>query len=422
MIDISSHPNGLRLVTCNMPYMHSASVGIWVGAGGRYETNEISGISHFIEHLVFKGTKKREGNEISQAIEGLGGMLNAFTGEEYTCYYSKVLSEYFPVTFDVLWDMVMNTYFVDENIEKEKLVVKEEINMYYDLPAQYVHDLLNEILWPDQPLGKMLIGTVNTIDNLNNDSILAYKNEFYKLNNIVVAVAGKINHDEVKDIVFKYMDDYPLQTKPPAALGVVENQQKPVCLINKKDTEQVHLAIGVRAFHREHEDKYALKVLNTIFGENMSSRLFQVIREKHGLAYSIHSSIDRFKDTGSLTISAGTEEHKLNKTLELVVQEMNNLKKEPVTEDELDRAKKYLIGQLSMGLEKTMNIMMWLGENILCEDKVTEIDEILNRIKRVTLDDVQRISNVLFQNNRLNLAVIGPVKNEKSVENVFCLQ
>lgn len=419
MIQISTHPNGLRLITYHMPHMNSASIGIWVGAGGRNETNELSGMSHFIEHLVFKGTKKREGNEISQAIEGLGGVLNAFTGEEYTCYYSKVLSEYFPVTFDVLWDMVINTYFVNDNIEKEKLVVKEEINMYYDLPAQYVHDLLNEILWPDQPLGKMLIGTVETIDGLTNDKILGYKNEYYKLNNIVVAVAGKNTHDEVKDIVFKYMDEYSSQSKPPVASAVIENQQKPICLVSKKDTEQVHLAIGVRAFHREHEDKYALKVLNTIFGENMSSRLFQVIREKHGLAYSIHSSIDRFKDTGSLTISAGTEEQKLNKMLELIIQEMDNLKKNPVTLDELDRAKKYLVGQLSLGLEKTMNIMMWLGESILCENKVTDIDEILNRIRQVTIDDIQRISNVLFQNNRLNLAIIGPVKNSQPVENIF---
>ncbi|MDX9702746.1 MAG: pitrilysin family protein [Candidatus Auribacterota bacterium] len=419
MKEISTHPSGLQVISFHMPHMNSVSVGIWVGAGGRNESEAQSGISHFIEHLLFKGTPKRDGKEISQAIEGLGGVLNAFTGEEYTCYYAKVLAEYFDVTFDVLWDMVDNEQFDADKIEREKPVVKEEINMYQDLPAQYVHDLLSQIMWPDQPLGRMLIGTVDTIDALDNKSIVDYKRRYYKLHNIVVAVAGNIEHKKVFDLVCKYIDGKVKQEKVPDTLEVVERQQSPVCYVSQKDTEQVHLALGVRAFHREHEDRYILKVLNTIFGGNMSSRLFQVIREKHGLAYSVNSSVDRYKDTGSLVISAGTEEHKLYKAVELILREMDLLCKGDVTADELERGKKFAIGQLALGLEKTMNIMMWLGESLLCSKKVVDIETIFDSIQKVTIDDITRVATMLFKNNSLNLAVIGPVTDEKKLIGSF---
>ncbi|MEW6536109.1 MAG: pitrilysin family protein [Candidatus Auribacterota bacterium] len=416
MKQIATHPSGLRIVTYEMPYMNSVSVGIWIGAGGRYESLKQNGMSHFIEHLLFKGTEKRDGKEISQAIEGLGGILNAFTGEEFTCYYSKVLSEYFEATFDVLWDMVTNNYFKADHIDKEKSVVKEEISMYLDLPAQYVHDLLSNIMWPDQPLGRILIGTEGSIDAMTNDTIVDYKNVFYRMNNIVVAVAGRLSHQEIYDTISRYVESGASQGKIPVAEAVVEKQDKPVSLIMNKDTEQTHFALGLRSFHRQHEDRYILKILNTILGENMSSRLFQTIREEHGLAYSIHSSIERFMDTGSLVISAGVEEKNLIKTVELVCTELRNLTQELVSDDELDRARKYAIGQLSLGLEKTMNIMLWSGENLLCTNNVPDVNEILDELRRVNKEDILRISRALFVDNNLNLSVIGPVKNKKIVE------
>lgn len=419
MKQISTHPSGLRVITYEMPHMNSVSIGIWIGAGGRCETDDNNGISHFIEHLVFKGTPKRTGKEISQAIEGLGGVLNAFTGEEYTCYFAKVLSEYFDTTFDVLWDMVDNDQFLIENIQKEKSVVKEEINMYLDLPDHYVHDLLNQVLWPQQPLGRILIGSVATVDALSTTKIDGYKKEFYKLNNIVVSAAGNVNHKKVYDTVCSYITRTQSGPAIPEMSHVIENQDKPAFHTMKKDTEQTHIALGIRAFHREHQDRFILKILNTVLGENMSSRLFQTVREDHGLAYSIHSSIDKFKDTGALVVSAGVEEDNLYKTIELVLREMDSIRKNGISLDELDRAKTYSLGQLSLGLEKTMNIMMWMGENLLCSNKVMEIDEILQHIKEVSLDDIVRVSETLFRNDRLNIAVIGPLKNSAEIQNIL---
>ena len=327
MKKITTHPSGLKLITYEMNYMNSVSVGIWVGTGARYEKVELSGVSHFIEHLLFKGTEKRTGKEISQTIEGLGGALNAFTGEEYTCYYSKVLSEYLEITFDVLWDMVMNNTFSTDDINKEKSVVKEEINMYQDIPAQYVQDILSKIMWPDQPLGRMILGSVDTVDALNNDKILKYKKKYYNLNNIIISVAGKIDHDTMYRLIEKYIDEQSVAGNEETPVSVIENQEKPELNVYQKDTEQVHIALGVRGLPREHEDRYILKVLNTILGENMSSRLFQVVREKHGLAYSIHSSIERFNDTGALIVSAGTEEKNLYQAIELIVKRNGHYQK-----------------------------------------------------------------------------------------------
>ena len=419
MMQTTTHENGLKLITYQMPHMNSVSMGIWVGAGGRYETPKLSGISHFIEHLVFKGTEKRDGKEISEAIEGVGGVLNAFTGEEYTCYYAKVLGEYFDSTFDVLWDMASNLTFKTQNIEKEKPVIKEEIMMYVDLPAQYVHDLLSEVLWPNQSLGRMLIGTVDTVDSIQNDDLVTYKKQMYSLNNIVIAVAGNINHQAVSDTVRASVDRNMVLHDALIPEAVIENQQEPAVRMMSKDTEQSHIAIGVRAFARSHKDRYVLKVLNTILGENMSSRLFQEVREKHGLVYSIQSAIERFNDTGALVVSAGTDPGTSVKTIELILKVMDGFRKESVSEDELERAKKYVIGQLSLGLEKTMNIMMWLGEGLLTQKKVQSVEEILKQVRQVTREDIMRVGETLFQNNRLNMAIISPLNNKKSLESAF---
>ncbi len=416
----SLHPSGLRVITYEMPHMNSVSSGIWIGAGGRNETEEISGISHFIEHLVFKGTKKREGKEISQAVEGVGGVLNAFTGEEYTCFYTKAMSEYFAPVFDVLWDMVSNTYFNDKHIEKEKLVVKEEVSMYLDLPGQYVHDLLSGVLWPDQPLGRPLLGTIESIDAISQESVLDYKNKLYTLDNIIVAIAGNIKHESAYDVVSKCVSDFQIaKNNKLVTPDAIEAQKNSEFSIKDKDTEQAHLALAIRSYPRNHEDRYILKVLNTILGENMSSRFFQAVREKHGLAYAIHSSVERYKDTGALVVSAGTEPRNMNKAIELILKEMKGVSLEGVSADELKRAKKYSIGQLSLGLEKTMNIMMWIGESLLTSDKVTGIDEILENIKKVSIDDIVRVSEDLFKDSNLNLAVIGPIKDNKATEQIL---
>ncbi|MCB1195726.1 insulinase family protein [bacterium] len=419
MRHIKTLENGLKIVSYEMPHMNSVSVGIWIGAGGRYETPALSGISHFIEHLVFKGTEKRSGKEITEAIEGIGGALNAFTGEEYTCYYARVLAEHFAHTFDVLWDMASNVTFSDEHIEKEKPVIKEEIMMYVDLPAQYVHDILSEVLWPGQPLGKMLIGTVDTVDAVTNRQLVEYKERLYTLSNIVVSVAGNIKHDSVVETICQCLSTTCSHYPVPVSDAVIEKQSAPEIKLLSKDTEQSHIAMGIRAYSRTHPDRYILKVLNTVLGENMSSRLFQEVREKHGLAYSIHSSVERFIDTGAVVISAGTDPKSTEKTIKIILSVLKNLKTELVPKEELDRAKQYTIGQLSLGLEKTMNIMMWLGETLLTQKQVQSIDEILEQITKVSAEDLLRVSNALFTNERLNMSIISPLKNESRLRSIF---
>jgi predicted Zn-dependent peptidase len=421
VFNVTQLSSGVRIATAEMPHMESVSVGIWVGVGGRYETKRIAGISHFIEHLLFKGTHRRSAKEISQTVEGIGGYLNAFTGEETTCYYAKASHRHLDTLLDVLADMYLHPRLAAADIKKERQVIKEELLMYRDQPDHYVHELLTETLWPGQPLGLSLTGTPESLDAIDRAALFAYKQKKYIGANTVVAVAGRCRHDDIVTRVSRAAHVAGNGRTPhfqPARAG----QRSPRLHFLSKPVEQSHLAIGIRGVSRHDPRRYAMKLLSVILGENMSSRLFQTIREKHGLAYSIQSSTSYFADTGAFIISAGLDTRRLHKALKLVMSELRKIARRPPTAVELRRAKDYGIGQMRLGLESSSNQMMWLGEHLLAYGFIQTPDEIERQIEAVTTEDVQEVAVRLFRDKRLNAAVITPSKDERTVTGLLTFE
>ena len=417
MFKISQLPSGVRVATAEMAHMESVSIGVWVGVGGRYESARLSGASHFIEHLLFKGTQRRNAKQISQTVEGIGGYLNAFTSEETTCYYAKASHDHLGTLLDVLTDMYLHPRFAVIDIDKERGVIKEELLMYRDQPDHYVQELLTETLWPGHPLGRSLTGSAETLDAMDRGALLGFKKTKYVAANTVLAVAGRCEHDAVVERV-ELLLTLPRNGRTPAFVSAHEQQRAPRLRFFNKNCEQSHLAIGVRGYSRHDTRRYALKTLSVILGENMSSRLFQVIRERHGLAYSIQSSTSYFADTGALLISAGLDTKRLQRALALILAELRKISKRPPSAVELRRAKDYAIGQMRLGLESTANRMMWLGEHLLAYGAIQTPAEVEQRITGVTAADVQDVAADLFRDNRLNVAVITPSKDERSIKAV----
>ncbi len=414
-ISVTKLAEGPTVVTKAMPHMESVSMGLWVGAGSRYENRRNNGISHFLEHLLFKGTGKRSRKQITREIEGVGGSLNGFTAEEYTCYLAKVGSRHWRRALDVLMDMYLDPALRPADIEKEKGVILQEINMYRDIPGHYVNELLGTVLWPDQPLGFMVIGTPESVRRLERDDFISYMRNAYTWKNTVLAIAGKINHADVVKEGGGYIKAI-TKVKPVNALRARMLYRSPHFKLVDQKTEQTHIAMGMRAFGRLHPDRYALKLLSVILGENMSSRLFQQIRERHSLAYAISTSVTLFKDAGAVVLSAGLKNDKTNKAISLVVGELEKLKEQAVGIRELNRAKEYCVMQLLLSLEKTMNSMFWIGESMLCLGRVRRVDKVINNIKAVTPGDIRRIAKTVFRPDRLALAAIGPEINRDGLE------
>jgi predicted Zn-dependent peptidase len=403
----STLSNGIRVATSRMDSVESVAMGVWVGVGGRYEDKKLSGISHFIEHLLFKGTESRSARDISQAIEGRGGYFNAFTQEESTCYYSRIAAEHTWSTFDILSDMYLHPRFASEDIEKERGVIIEEIMMYRDQPQHRVQEMLGESLWANHPLGRPLIGTVENIQRVSREEILGFKSKKYVPANTIVVFAGKVDHDECVKRVSDILSGVRKSAKP--TYKTVDNKcaQEKVA-VGSKDIEQTHIAMGVRLFGRHDARKYPLKVLSIVLGENMSSRLFQIVREKHGLAYSIHSSVELYDETGVLSISAGVDRKRSDKAFDLIVRELNQLKLKKVGASELRRAKDYAIGQLRIGLESTTNQMMWVGENMMNFGRFIQPDEVIQSIEKVTDKDISKVANEILDADRLSVAMVTP--------------
>jgi predicted Zn-dependent peptidase len=418
MFTITELPNGVRVATAKMAHMESVSVGVWIGVGGRYEPARLSGASHFIEHLLFKGTPRRSAKQISQTVEGIGGYLNAFTSEETTCYYAKASHKHLDTLLDVLTDMYLHPRFAAADIDKERGVIKEELLMYRDQPDHYVHELLTETLWPEHPLGRALTGTAKTLDTMDRRALLDFKHRKYVAANTVVAVAGHCRHEDIVRRVGKML---PMahNGRSPSFTPVHEAQRAAKLRFFTKNCEQSHLAIGIRGYSRHDARRYALKALSVILGENMSSRLFQVIRERHGLAYSIQSSTTYFADTGALLVSVGLDTKRLHRALALILAEMRKIARQPPSAVELQRAKDYAIGQMRLGLESTANRMMWLGEHLLAYGEIPSPAEVERRITDVTAADVQKAAADIFRDNRLNVAVITPSKDEGAVSAIL---
>lgn len=409
---------GLTVATACMPHMASVSLGLWVGVGGRYEPPELNGASHFIEHMLFKGTRRRSALEISQAIEGIGGYLNAFTGEEFTCFYSKARHDRFDELLDVLTDMFLNSRFAPADIDKERGVIKEELAMYLDQPQHRVQEILNEMLWPNHPLGRPLTGTEKTLDAMGRKELLVFLRTHYVTADIVIAAAGNLSHRQIVQAISRYIARFP-QGRRPHCAPVVAAQRQPALRLFTKQTEQTQLALGISTCSRHDERRFALRLLNTVLGENMSSRLFQVVRENRGLAYSIYSVLSFFGDAGVLNISAGLDAVNVSQVLKLVVRELYRLRDGLLTAAELRRARDYVIGQLDLSLEGTENQMMWLGEQYLGYSKISPATEIKRRLSAVKASDIRAVARDFFRPERMNLALVSPLNSAHGLKRIL---
>jgi len=422
MYERSQLKNNLRIVSHPMKDRNSVTVGVWAGVGGRYEETKIKGAAHFLEHIVFKGTKNYACEEIKQQIEGVGGTLNAFTSEECTCYFAKVPSRHAEKTFDILSDMILQPLILKKDVDKERGVILEEIKMYNDLPQHLVGDFLDQLLWGAHPLGQNIAGTLDSVGKMSFEDLRKFHQYFYVPSNIVVAACGSVSHQKICSLTQKKFGF--LATKRNISCVKASNEQKvPKVKFHKKSIEQMHIALGSLGFHREHSDRYAVGILSVILGGNMSSRLFNQVREKRGLAYSIGSQVKIFKDTGAFIVRGGVHNEKVVEAVDVVVKELLRIAKSPVSAGELRRSKDYVIGQTLLSLEDTAEHMFWIGESVVATDKLETFKEVIKKVEKVTADDVQRVARELFQQERLNLAVVGPLADpqERALKKIFDL-
>lgn len=407
--------NGVRVVTAAMPRVQSVAIGVWVGVGGRYESRKLSGISHFIEHLLFKGTEKRTARDISQAIEGRGGFCNAFTQEEATCFYARVAFDHAWKALDILCDMYLHPRFDQSDIDRERGVIIEEIMMYRDQPEHVVHEMLLENMWREHELGCPLIGSPETLKSIARDQVQAFKRKKYVPEATVFAFTGKVSHEDCVREVSRQMGRLRPAPAPSYRLvdsGVAQN----ALALKSKEIEQTHMALGFRIFGRHDKRRYALKALNVILGENMSSRLFQTIREKHGLAYSIGSGAQLFAETGALVISAGLDRNRRAKAIDLVFKELQKIKDEEVGARELNLARQYIVGHLRLALESPLGQMMWAGEHLLHYGSVIAPEEVVEAINAVGAEDIQKAAAAVFKERNATLSLLSPgiTEQEKS--------
>jgi len=409
MYHVTKLGNGLTVATAEMPHMASVSLGLWVATGGRCEPAELNGVCHFIEHMVFKGTRRRSAHQISQAVEGIGGYINAYTSEENTCFYSRARHDHLDDLLDVIADMILNSTFDRLDIDRERNVIKEEVAMYLDQPHVHVQELLNATLWPDQPLGRPLTGTLVSLDRLQRKQLLRFMGEHYVAPSTLMVAAGCVTHTRFLDTVARYASRF-LPGERPRYFPSRNNQARPLVRVFTKDIEQTQLALGVRTCSRHDDRRFALRLLNTILGENMSSRLFQVVREDRGLAYNISSSASFFDDTGDLVIAAGLDTDNVPETLRLILRELRAMTRSAPSPAELRLARDYVLGQFDLSLEGTESQMMWLGEHLLGHGKIVQPAKIKRRIARITPSEIRHVANDFFQRDRLNLALVTPLK------------
>ncbi len=410
-IERATLPNGLRIVTEAMPHVRSVSLGVWIGSGSRIERGPENGISHFIEHMLFKGTKTRSAEDIARSIDSVGGGLDAFTSKELVSFNTKVLDQHLPLAFDVLADLVLNPLFRDEDIEREKGVILEEIKMEADQPEFVLHETFISNFWKGHGLGKPILGTRDTVKKFGQPMLSDYYGRVYSSNNILITAAGNLDHDHIIDLVrdkFAVLDDN--AALPPDS---APKPHAPIVLKNKESLEQVHIALGVPAYPLAHELRFPLYVLNTVLGGGMSSRLFQNIREKQGLAYSVYSELNLFSDTGCFTIYAGTGVETAQQVVSSVIQEIRQLKDEWIAEEELRRAKDHLKGSLMLSLESTSSRMSNLARQELYFKRFMSLDEMLESIEAVTRDQVQQIADDFFHTENIALAMLGRLNGIK---------
>jgi len=406
MIERKLFQNGLCLLTESMPDVRSVSIGAWLNRGSRHENPDHLGIAHFVEHMLFKGTTKRTAEDIAQEIDSLGGHLDAFTAKECASYYVKVLDEHLPRAVDILSDLLLHPTFDTDDIEREKKVVIEEIKMVEDTPDDLVYELFTANFWPDHALGRPILGTADSVSRLDAKSLCDYFESAYTAKNFVVAAAGNIQAGATQDLIGAAFETLPVRT------GTVETGAPRVVVhldMHDKDLEQSHICLGTCGYPQDHKDRYVTYVLNTVLGGSMSSRLFQSIREKRGLAYAVSSNLVAYHDAGAFTVYAGCDASAVSEVIELVVEELRLMKAAPIDKTELQRAKDHLKGSIVLGLESTSSRMSQLARSEMFFGRQVGLDETLSALDSVTVGDVQRVAIDLFRDGGLAATVLGPV-------------
>jgi predicted Zn-dependent peptidase len=399
---------GIRLVTERMPGVHSVTAGFWVGIGSRDEVGSLAGASHFLEHLLFKGTPTRTAEEISEAIDAVGGDLNAFTTKEYTAFYVRLLADEAELGYDILSDIMWDPAFRPEEVESERQVILEEILMHADEPADLVHEAFGGALFPDHPLGREVLGEKATIEAMPREAIASFHADHYRPANIVMAAAGAIEHEEVAAAIDRRFRGGPGGSPP--RRSPPDHPARRLHVV-RRPTEQAHLVVGVPAIHRDDDDRFALGVLNHVLGGGISSRLFQEIREKRGLAYSVYSYRSGFQDAGELGVYAGTAPAHVHQVLDLVDVELDRLSESGITARELEVAKGHLVGTLVLGLEDSASRMSRIGRSLLVHGEVLTVQEVNAQVEAVSLDDVARVAARVLSGQRV-LAVVGPFRDD----------
>ena len=420
MFQKSTLENGLRVVTSEMPHTRSVSMCVFVGVGSRYESDEEAGLSHFLEHILFKGTESRpEPQQISAAIEGVGGVINAATEHELTVYWCKVAQPYFQDSLALLFDILRNSLYEPDSIEKERHVIFEELGMINDYPGYKVEALIDAMLWPGHPLGRDIGGTRESVGGITRDMILDFVSAYYTPDNIVVSVAGNVSHDDVVAQVERLSEGWevggrnewlPYRGEQCAAQSKVEYRK----------TEQAHLSVALPGVSLTHPQRYTLDLLSVALGEGMSSRLFVEVREKRGLAYDVHSEVSHFTDTGAILVSAGVDPKRVYDAVQTILEQVGALR-DGIPEDELEKAKRLSAGRLMLRMEDTRAVASWMGQSEMLLGNIAHVDDVIEQVNAVTTDDVHCLANDLLVSERLNIAVVGPCRGHKRIERMLRL-
>jgi predicted Zn-dependent peptidase len=398
--------NGVRLATERMPHVRSVAVGLWLTRGSRHEPSAFPGIAHFVEHMLFKGTPTRSAEAIAQQVDSIGGQIDAFTSKEYAGYYLKVLDEHLPLAVDILADLICNPLFAEDEIEREKKVILEEIKMVEDTPDDLVHEMFAEGFWSNHPLGRPILGTPASVSSLDQKTLKQYFSETYVAANFVVVAVGNLEHEHVQALLERALEGSPLRGPDAEQSAPVV---APVIQVRKKDLEQSHIVFGTEALPQHHPERYAGYALNTTLGGSMSSRLFQNVREKRGLAYSVFSGLSAYQDAGALSIYAGCANDAVAELIDVVVAEIRQMKAGGLDPIELRRAKDHLKGSLMLGLESTSSRMSHLARQEMYRDSTFGLDEMLAAIEKVTAEDVLRLADRFFSDGALAVTVLGNV-------------
>ena len=402
---------GTRLLTAPMPDRSSVSMVLMFGVGSRYEDDRVSGVSHFIEHLFFKGTGKRPtAKEIAEAIEGVGGVMNASTDKELTVYWTRVPSERLELALDVLFDIVTDSRLVSDDIDRERLVILQELKMYHDQPQDYVHSIFERLMWPRHPLGRDIVGTQDSIRSMSRDDLVAYIHSHYRGPNLVVGVAGDLDPGHTVDLVRSHLR-LPEQPNGLARPGSPPPLAGPGVQVEYRKTEQAHICLGTRGVSYLDPDRYTLDLVNTILGEGMSSRLFLEIRERRSLAYDVHSYTSKHHDVGYFAVYLGVDPKKAHDAVEAVVAELHKLADSPVADIELNKAKEFTKGRLRLGLESTNAVASWLTQQLLLTGRIRSVEEVVALVDAVRPEDIQRVAGRVLK-SAIQLAVVGPYESD----------